>query len=459
MPSSPCVANLATKIPTHQEYSLNLSFLDFCSTNMGNCSAYMEPQNASGDIVGYGMLAAFLSSAVMTITAVLLAYYCDAMDDDLMTDRDLQLKCRIRRITDSIKHLFQDGIRKFRGKTIQHGDDLLLHNEVETQTNLREHRKACFTRFILALSDQQLVTGLAILITTLSSRKRLSNFEFSVAHSLAWFSSTTHLVTMDVILPTLKSQNRWVLYGRIVGMYLVLFLLYNTSTETWGTERVWIRPQGCQFISASIPDKIQNYFAFMVIIHEHSKKLADFYMGYCFTWAARFLGFGESRLVSSSQFRAKRLADYRYDKLWAMEKWPQRRHLSQANWEILEYSQAFFSTMPVIFFSLSYGICQVVEFAFLTAPNVTEESREMGFGQLMALFLLILICLAAGESYSDYQKASLSASANNATDTNAAKNKNAEPDQARHSYDAEPKGDPRRPKNLSVSGVSESPGD
>ncbi|KAF4845253.1 hypothetical protein CGCSCA4_v006806 [Colletotrichum siamense] len=363
---------------------------------MGNCSAYMEPQNASGDIVGYGTLAAFLGSAVMTITAVLFAYYYDAMDDDLLTEKDHQLKRRMRRIISG----------EFGENATQHSDNLAVCDGVDTQTNLREHRKACFTQFILALSDQQLVTGLAILITTLSSRERLSTYEFSVAHSLAWFSSTTHLATLDVLTPTLRYQNRWVLIGRITGMICVVILLLCTSYHTtFLTDRIRIRPHCCDFIPMSFLYMIQSYFAFMIICSGYIYKLSDLSLWYgldAFPWTVRFLPRQprETRLLTPRQNRAKRLANHRYDKIWETEQWHRRIRCSRAIWDILEYNQAFFSTIPAIFFSLSYGISQVVDLAFLSAPNVTKESREMGFGQLMALFLILLPFFAAGESYS-----------------------------------------------------------
>ncbi|KAF5502162.1 hypothetical protein CGCA056_v014666 [Colletotrichum aenigma] len=46
----------------------------------------------------FQILAAFLGSALVTIFAVLLAYYYDAIDGDLMTDLDDEFKYKVRTI-------------------------------------------------------------------------------------------------------------------------------------------------------------------------------------------------------------------------------------------------------------------------------------------------------------------------------------------------------------------------
>ncbi|KAE9581581.1 hypothetical protein CGMCC3_g2661 [Colletotrichum fructicola] len=55
------------------------------------------------------ILAAFLGSALVTIFAVLLAYYYDTIDDDLMTDLDDEFKDEVRTI-----------IRKCKGRVKNH---------------------------------------------------------------------------------------------------------------------------------------------------------------------------------------------------------------------------------------------------------------------------------------------------------------------------------------------------
>lgn len=62
-------------------------------------------------------------------------------------------------------------------------------------------------------------------------------------------------------------------------------------------------------------------------------------------------------------------------------------------------SESFFGSLPSIAFSLSYGIAQLVSFRWTSAPPLQDDAVSMGFGQIMAIFLLFLPPLAAVESY------------------------------------------------------------
>jgi hypothetical protein len=88
----------------------------------------------------------------------------------------------------------------------------------------QEARQEGLSRFILTLSDQQLVTGLATLVGAVANQRVLSVFEFSVALSLAWFSSTTHLATLDALREYFL-KHRVVRNWRVGGMLSLLVLL------------------------------------------------------------------------------------------------------------------------------------------------------------------------------------------------------------------------------------------
>jgi hypothetical protein len=92
----------------------------------------------------------------------------------------------------------------------------------------RKRRTEVLTSFILSLSDQQLVTGLAILITGYYQRCTISGYHFTLIANLAWFSSTTHLSTLAVLQeylirrPVLKTF-------RVIGMICLLGLLFHAQ--------------------------------------------------------------------------------------------------------------------------------------------------------------------------------------------------------------------------------------
>lgn len=96
----------------------------------------------------------------------------------------------------------------------------------------QEKRSEALTKFILSLSDQQLVTGLAILIASLSNRCRVTVYEFRVVVSLAWFSSTTHQSTLRVLQHYLFA-NKVVRNWRIFAMVgLMIMLLFGLMAQT-----------------------------------------------------------------------------------------------------------------------------------------------------------------------------------------------------------------------------------
>jgi hypothetical protein len=80
-------------------------------------------------------------------------------------------------------------------------DHILLRKdrgEVNDDSPKIAKRKDAFEKFILALSDQQLVTGLAILIVGFV-KCDISVYSFENVSALAWFSCTTHLATLTVL--------------------------------------------------------------------------------------------------------------------------------------------------------------------------------------------------------------------------------------------------------------------
>ncbi len=54
-------------------------------------------------------------------------------------------------------------------------------------------------KMILNLSDQQLLTGLSILVAGFSTHCSISVYHFSIVGDLAWFSANIHLTTLTVL--------------------------------------------------------------------------------------------------------------------------------------------------------------------------------------------------------------------------------------------------------------------
>lgn len=317
-----------------------------------------------------------------------------------------------------VKFIKQSFNRLFRGlldgvfrRTTEHSN---TQDDAPNRTELRERRIACFNQFGLSLSDQQLVTGLALLVIIVSSQLTLSGHEFSVAHSLAWFSSTTHLATLDVLRPALRSQGQCILALRVLGILAVLVLLtYTSYMVSWQMSQSKL-PAFCSALQSGEFEIAQTTLVLLIFWCGYISRLLDIYLKDGFDHFAsacvnniQSAKHSEPTALTPSQRRAKLLANRRYNALARMRKIQERttlhsaflKYVYQLQLSTFHYNRAFLSTIPMISFSFSYGICQGVSFAFIEAPDLTKEARELGFGQLMALLLLLLPCLAAGEVY------------------------------------------------------------
>jgi hypothetical protein len=227
---------------------------------MGNCKslnctapACDEPLDADGDIVGLGVrdrditlrtitdlkqvLAAFFSTALATIIAILWGYFNDALPEDYPSKSDNYIISIYQesKFSRTVLPWFQqkwDAVKRPISKFFLDEQAAIAHYSLS-----RDKRTEALVKFTLSLSDQQLITGLAILIGALGNRCKVSLYEFRVVVSLAWFSSTTHLATLAV-LERYFIENRIVRNWRVAGMLsLMVLLVFSLLTQIAGIPR------------------------------------------------------------------------------------------------------------------------------------------------------------------------------------------------------------------------------
>lgn len=309
--------------------------------------------------------------------------------------------------------------------------------EVELQPHSNAWKHAV-SRFILSLSDQQLVTGLAILVSGVSNQKTLTFWEFRVAMSLAWFSTTSHLATLGT-LRTYHKSTPGIRHIRVVGMVLVLVLLLymfllhlvpyhsNGYHETIFVQCVHPEILPLVFSKGSFLFVLVNTIQLLIVVFGYYVRISELYWGH---WIPPFAfkllfrrkvpfplknfggqdpaGYIRPRLLvedvleaRQASARARKLRNIARSRL-QISTGPSQRlnglHL-EATGALLLGSGSFFSSLASIAFSLSYGIAQLVAFRWTRAPLLQEDAVSMGFGQIMAIFLLVLPPLAAIESY------------------------------------------------------------
>ena len=97
-------------------------------------------------------------------------------------------------------------------------------NEVAIDPASRAARHEVLERFVLALSDQQIITGLALSSLGFAKHCSLSTYHFLMIVSLVWFSSTTHLSTLSLLQRYLAKAPllKWV---RLAGMFALYSML------------------------------------------------------------------------------------------------------------------------------------------------------------------------------------------------------------------------------------------
>lgn len=91
-------------------------------------------------------------------------------------------------------------------------------------------------RVVLMFSDQQIVTGIAILVAGYSEHCTISVYHYQIVVYLAWLSSGTHLVTVTVLRKYLREEatmRTWRVAGMLVIFVLLVVALFPMNASDW----------------------------------------------------------------------------------------------------------------------------------------------------------------------------------------------------------------------------------
>lgn len=325
----------------------------------------------------------------------------------------------------------------------------------------REKRTEALTKFILSLSDQQLVTGLAILTSALRNTCRITVFEFNVVVNLAWFSSAVHLATLGV-LRKYFIEHQVVRNFRVVGMLslmaLLLFSLITNYMSSSGPQAVslqcWLDhfyegasisnfsayPNSSYSVSNSSQPEPSASFSFSLMILATTVILVGTVLSTYVSKATALYTDMTSSLfldlrVSIWRLKRKypRLPEEDMNKIWqrlqneSLERFYKkhiiavetadpnptrlsklRRIRSLLSLVCVEYSRSYMSEIPQLGFEMAFGITRVLESRYFGTPLLVPSSSRMDFGQIVPLFFLALPVLVAVETYYGMRKSDLS---------------------------------------------------
>ena len=158
-----------------------------------------------------------------TLVILYAGYITDSLDNAQLNAIDLQARNILQRLL-FLKPLPQE-------------------QDSNTQKAM-EIRNEALLRFILTFSDQQLVTGLAVLIASFAKQCTITGFNFQIATALAWFSSVTHLAFLSVLRHYLNDRSR-MLYIRLIGMVIILGLLLSAEPIPKVVSWALLQPLSC----------------------------------------------------------------------------------------------------------------------------------------------------------------------------------------------------------------------
>ncbi|KAK4624331.1 Elsinochromes biosynthesis cluster protein HP1 [Fulvia fulva] len=324
------------------------------------------------DISGPGVLIAFVFSAGATLLATLIAYAFGLVDDGLLRPVD---RLVLRAPSRASKHL-------------------QLHVAL---------RKA-----VLALSDQQIVTGIAILGAGFNGLRSgtISVYHFQTVIYLAWMSSSVHLSALTLLRPYLHSH-KGVMWWRVAGMLTLLVMLLvalvptvsndwmilsNNDAGTYGSTKSALGvPAICYWGETwgvgRNPDSIMS---FVVLIVSYIWKMGGLFMpvrSRLETWFRNPCDHVLERLLTAVARKHERHGGV----VW---RWVFRSGLAiyLPLTAFLETLGSFSAALWLSVLGFIYGGLQILVPRALVQQldsNVQANEDSFGFGQLMPLILLV----------------------------------------------------------------------
>lgn len=333
-----------------------------------------ENANSDPDIAGIGVIIAFLLTAYLTWLGALIAYLGGWIHKHSMGVLD----------------------EKFLGFLRV---DLSRGQSDKIQRSIRNA--------VLICSDQQIITGIGILIALFTQMKTVSVYHYQVAVYLAWMSSNVHLTTLTILRDYLQ-KNRTLRFWRVISMLALMVLLVVALVPMVSKSWAWLtRSSGFAVrknvpqCAASIPAKCfwskefrpeidpDTIFSFVILGVLYAWKVCLLYEG-----GEKFLGkwlrakpqyFLEKAVVSAAQQHTNpfaynmRVGCYIYFVAFS------------------DFFESFIATLWFVAISIVWGTLRAVTPREQVPQQVRQQEDKITFGQVLPIFLLFLPFMAITE--------------------------------------------------------------
>jgi hypothetical protein len=298
-----------------------------------------------------------------------------------------------------------------------------LHSSVSTPDNSQAKTRKqkwidILDQLILSLSDQQLATSIAILVTNFIRQFKISNYHLNVVSDIAWFSTITHLLSMVVLrVHWIQDTRRRVLHIRLFLMICVVIML--AFTLTWSPQYdpkggAGACPAHCAFSNSDVSTLFSEY---EFPIQHTALNFAGIVQSFLLAWGYSTTGFFVAPfwykfyrfwlwVLPGHVFRGSRMCC-----LWVVDQiWKQGR-LHNLVEKLFDGLKIFWK---VTFFPLPKTVIgvQVVSWCFDLAFLILDrwgshesvanpqEENQWGFGQLLAMIIVVLPVLPLMEIWS-----------------------------------------------------------
>lgn len=265
--------------------------------------------------------------------------------------------------------------------------------------NCEDEWKRTLDTVILTFSDQQLITGLTILIAgyTESAFHGLSAHHWQIVVFLGWMSSTVHLASLTLLRPWLN-RNLLLRNLRLSGMVTLLALLaaalYPSTSKLYlfgvatslryPVRCFWDQSWRAQAVTGGINnDAIVSYITL--------------FSGYIWK-IAQLLDGTHHRLrryiLVPPVAKLERLARQNADPMptkWTL-RWTSLRLIIYAHVllvVLIEVVDSFAATLLFLLTSLTWGTLQLSRTRSWATQGVLDAERTFSFGQLLPLLLLL----------------------------------------------------------------------
>lgn len=253
-------------------------------------------------------------------------------------------------------------------------------------------------KFVITLSDQQFLTGLAILSAGLWEHCSISVYHFTLVLDMGWFSSTTHLVVISSLYPYLRRDKR----RRDIRVFLMVIMIALLTTYTMLRSHefwylYWFTPAQCLF--DDLHRKISTHFVLLYILAISCAYVPMIILLYerghefCRKWLFTM----PKALLDKAVHIMRRRADVHHKSFSFL-----LQALLLIRWLFLAISALLTSWCFAYFLIWAWfavGICVIMIDRTLAASRIIGNENALTFGQFVPIFLLGYTLVVFRESY------------------------------------------------------------